>query len=188
MTFGDAITTAIRGHTGLHYVPSFNDFVSSANDDMERIELDRESGRDQFPAQGPAAPAGAKGLPSNKADDLPGLTSVLGMDLHKVNRANVGPGTGRVDWVYDNARGGSRAPTVWQYIVASKGEGEPLPTFEQMAQNRQNTIGAGELQKHFNVSPAQAHAMVAEADRDNDNRISKQEFLDIIETINEVSA
>lgn len=31
----DALSASIRSHTGLHYVPSFNDFVSSANDDVE---------------------------------------------------------------------------------------------------------------------------------------------------------
>ncbi|PNW82056.1 hypothetical protein CHLRE_06g271900v5 [Chlamydomonas reinhardtii] len=216
----DALSASIRSHTGLHYVPSFNDFVSSANDDVEAMEALAQqqhdmdlAPRDQAARAG--APAAAK--TSNKADDLPGLTSAVAMDIHKVNRFS---SDHAASTFIDNARGGRNAPSVWQYILHSQGK-ERLPSFAELAgtspsgsglpagaalsaatqaaaatmkhgqqQHTQQaaqgkTIGAAELQKHFNVSQAQAEAMVAEADRDNDKRISSQEWEDII---NEVSA
>ncbi|GIL85712.1 hypothetical protein Vretimale_13180 [Volvox reticuliferus] len=169
MGLTDMLSAAVRGHTGLHYVPSFNDFVSGAADDVEAMELTR----DQEPRAIPGSNI-TKAI-SNKTDDLPAMTSTVG-DIHKVNRPVL---SGRADWIIDNARGGRHAPSVWQFILQSQGK-ETLPKFDDLKQSRQDTIGAAELQKHFNVTPIQASAMVNEADRDKDGRINREEFEDII--------
>ncbi|KAG2445333.1 hypothetical protein HYH02_008799 [Chlamydomonas schloesseri] len=217
----DALSASIRSHTGLHYVPSFNDFVSSANDDVEAMEAMTQKQQqhggggdmDLAPRDQNTAPRGGATAvkTSNKTDDLPGLTSAVAMDIHRVNRFT----SDRVASNFiDNARGGRNAPSVWQFILHSQGK-ERLPSFAELAGTSPSgsglpagaaataaatmtppvhqahtaasprTIGAAELQKHFKVSQAQAEAMVAEADRDNDNRISIQEWEDIV---NEVSA
>ncbi|GLC40934.1 hypothetical protein PLESTB_000965100 [Pleodorina starrii] len=173
MGLTDMLTSAIRGHTGLHYVPSFNDFVSGAADDVEDMELRRDQESRAPPA---SASVNAPKPMSNKTDDLPAMTSMVG-DIHKVNRPIP---ERRADWLIDNARGGRHAPSVWQYILSSQNK-EQLPRFDDLtSQPRQETIGVAELQKHFKVSPSQASSMVAEADRDNDSRISREEFEDII--------
>ncbi|KAG2439393.1 hypothetical protein HXX76_004750 [Chlamydomonas incerta] len=220
----DALSASIRSHTGLHYVPSFNDFVSSANDDVEAMEAVAQQQRQQHDMdlaprdQVPRPAAAAK--TSNKSDDLPGLTSAVAMDIHKVNRFTSDRAASNF---IDNARGGRNAPSVWQYILHSQGK-ERLPSFAELAGTSPSgsglpagaalsaatntaaatmkqqpqpmntkTIGAAELQKHFKVSQSQAEAMVAEADRDNDDRISsrptQQEWDDIVaNVVNEVSA
>ncbi|PNH02682.1 hypothetical protein TSOC_011323, partial [Tetrabaena socialis] len=180
--FADMLTSAVRSHTGLHYVPSFNDFSSNSADDAEAIELDGAP-RDQLRVAASAPPPPHK--TSNKTDDLPAPT-IAGADIHKVNRPMLGPSAGRADWIIDNARGGSRAPSVWQFILQSQSK-EKLPAFHDITSSRHEhaTIGAEELKQHFKVTSDQAAAMLAEADRDNDSRISRQEFDDIL---NEVSA
>ncbi|EFJ52830.1 hypothetical protein VOLCADRAFT_86192 [Volvox carteri f. nagariensis] len=169
MGLTDMLSSAVRGHTGLHYVPSFNDFVSGAADDVEAMELQR----DQQTRMTPLTSDAPKPV-SNKTDDLPAMTSTIG-DIHKVNRPIL---SGRADWIMDNARGGRHAPSVWQYILSSQNK-EKLPRFDDIKHPQRDTIGVEELQKHFNVTPTQADAMVQEADRDNDSRISRQEYIDI---------
>lgn len=78
MGLNDMLTAAARGHTGLHYVPSFNDFVSGAADDVETMELNRDHVETLAPQS-----TTAHHPSSNKVDNLPAMTSAIG-DIHKV--------------------------------------------------------------------------------------------------------
>ncbi|EFJ41302.1 hypothetical protein VOLCADRAFT_98757 [Volvox carteri f. nagariensis] len=77
MGLTDMLSSAVRGHTGLHYMPSFNDFVSGAADDVEAMELQH----DQQTRMTPLTSDAPKPV-SNKTDDLPAMTSTIG-DIHK---------------------------------------------------------------------------------------------------------
>ncbi|KXZ52055.1 hypothetical protein GPECTOR_10g1078 [Gonium pectorale] len=179
MGLTDMLSAAVRGHTGLHYVPSFNDFVSGSADDVEAMELERDIGgsADQATRRTASAPPGEGAGEGSKVKPLaaPVRPDPL-TDLHMVHRPYP---EHRADWIMDDTRGGRRAPSVWQYILASQGK-EKLPAFEELARPSQASIGAAELRKHFKVSSEQADAMVAEADQDKDNRISREEYVNLL--------
>lgn len=131
--------TGVQAHTGLHYVPSFNDLNSYANDDMEEevIKSERTSlsgapmhgqandgsilipsppaspGMYTMPAYQPtgaSAPGGARMPRSNKSESGPGLDPFP--DIHKVGRHM----SARQHRMMDNARGPNQ-PSVWEMIA-----------------------------------------------------------------------
>lgn len=129
--------TGVRHHTGLHYVPSFNDLNSGANDDMEHEELHasgmmgtRASEAHVMAPSPPASPgAGFMAPPSqgmmgrsmtNKKDDSPALDPFP--DIHKVSRQ-----PSARHYPYDKARS-PHEPGIWQLIANSQEHAAKSPS------------------------------------------------------------
>lgn len=129
----------VQAHTGLHYVPSFNDLNTHSNDDLEEdvIKSERTSlsgapmhgggmmmhdsnsvlapsppaspGMYTMPAYHPAASSGPRLPRSNKTDSSPGLDPYP--DIHKVGRH-----MSARHQLMDRPRGPNE-PSVWEVIA-----------------------------------------------------------------------
>lgn len=180
---------AASHHTGLHYVPSFNDLNSNSADDVEEEFLEHahkdKSRLPEHTRDENAATTASSSYPqrmSNKEDDsMPGFDPYP--DFHKVVTAIP---ERRADWVYDRPRGPDRGPSVWQYILKSRGErtgDERLDadsSFRAMDTNKDNFLDQKEIQAGFGVNESTAAQMVKAADKDRDNRLSYDEYEEVL--------
>lgn len=184
---------AASHHTGLHYVPSFNDLNSNSADDVEQEDLEhahkaprpqanRDQDRDQDQDRQASISSTYPKRTSNKADDsMPGFDPYP--DFHKVVTAK---SERRADWVYDRPRSADKGPSVWQYILKSKGERtgddrlDADVSFRAMDTNKDNFLDQREIQAGFGVSESTAAEMVKAADKDQDNRLSYDEYEEVL--------
>lgn len=167
---------ATRHHTGLHYVPSFNDLNSNSADDLEEDVL--RATADQAGARGQVATMKAN---HNKEDvAMPGMDPLV-VDVHKVGRLE--PGQGRRSQTYETVRPGS--PSVWQYIVDA--QQLQAATFSKLDVNKDGVLSAQELQQGVGVDSPTAKAMVREAtkgrkqDSAMQDGVTQDEYREIID-------
>jgi len=157
---------SIRSHTGLHYVPSFNDMNTSSNDDMEEVELHKDQ---------PITPTvnttsiESPSRSSNKED-----ASWPSFDTQDIHRVNVSDHTRNKRHIMDTGT----KPSVWEYII--KSDKLKSNDFKSIDRNNDGKITAEELATSLKITKSDADRMIAEGDRNKDKALDREEYTSIL--------